>query len=117
MSCNFLLFLVDCRHANLAIDIAYSASYIANRTRPITIGKLSFFIHRLEVDEVIRLTGNGDETGVMIFSVSKGRVVVTLGGTRFSIGEGGMWRVRGGEAFVFSNRAKEETIVHVTQSV
>ena len=50
----------------------------------------------------------------MICSVATGRVEVRVEGEKFSIGEHGMWRVRGGEGCVVRNKGDEEAVVHIT---
>jgi len=51
---------------------------------------------------------------MMVCSVSKGRVVVSVEKNDFGIGEGGMWRVRAGETCLVRNDGDEEATIHVT---
>jgi len=50
----------------------------------------------------------------MICSVANGRIEVRIEEMRFSIGEHGMWRVRGCEGCVMQNKGSEEAAVHIT---
>lgn len=56
--------------------------------------------------------------GTKICSVAKGRVKVDVGGKKFAISEGGMWRLRAGQKCLVANQLGSQGIaaVHVFTS-
>jgi hypothetical protein len=65
-----------------------------------------------EGEEYILEVENG--VGLRICAVAGGRAKVTLGLLNFSIGVGGMWRVKAGQKCGVKNMGKDMAVVHVT---
>ncbi|KAG9241228.1 hypothetical protein BJ878DRAFT_242856 [Calycina marina] len=93
-------------------NIAFARSYILSKPGGITLGSTSFQIIRLAAGKSHRLMRSSGES---ICCVARGRTGVVLQKeSTFSIGEGGMWRVRGGEGCVVRNAGEEgDVVVHV----
>ncbi|KAK0123912.1 hypothetical protein ONS95_008903 [Cadophora gregata] len=99
-------------------NIAFSSSYIQSRPLGISISGTNFQILAIGPGtEQEELPVSTDKAALKICSVAKGRVRVLLGGgsKSFEIGEGGMWRVRGGEKCVVANvvGSREIACVHL----
>lgn len=96
-------------------DIAFSSTYLQARTLGIRISGTNFqILHILSGTEKDIPISTAKES-IKICSVAKGRVNVSLGSKKFTIGEGGMWRVRCGEKCIVANQLSLHAVavVHV----
>ncbi|KAH7324036.1 hypothetical protein BKA65DRAFT_481810 [Rhexocercosporidium sp. MPI-PUGE-AT-0058] len=96
-------------------SVAFSSTYLQARPRGITISGIKFQVLNILSGTEQELSLLVDKEGFKICSVAKGRVTVSLGTKKFTIGEGGMFRVRGGEKCVVTNQLNLHAIavVHV----
>ncbi len=101
------------------LDIAFSSTYLTSRPLGISISGTKFQVLHIasgtEQELPIHTSKENQRTSIKICSVAKGRVKVSVGGKKFAIGEGGMWRVRSGEKCVVANQlgSQDIAIVHV----
>jgi len=99
-----------------------AAQYVFSRPNGVSLGTTKFQViqlgpskkHTLSTSGGVGGGGHGSSKSEMICSVATGRVEVRVEGEKFSIGEHGMWRVRGGEGCVVRNKGDEEAVVHIT---
>lgn len=99
-------------------DIAFSSSYLTSKPLGIMISGTKFQILSIESSseqDLPVLT-----SGHMICSVAHGSIEVSIGGevkrrkddTKFTIGEGEMWRIRAAEKCAVMNRGEEVANIH-----
>ncbi|KAH7388952.1 hypothetical protein BKA64DRAFT_125886 [Cadophora sp. MPI-SDFR-AT-0126] len=108
-------YLLPCQNANTCLDIAFSSTYLQARPLGISISGTKFQILNIVSGTDQELPISTDKDTIKICSVAKGRVKVSLGKTNFSIGEGGVWRVHGGEKCVVANQLSSQgtACVHI----
>jgi hypothetical protein len=96
---------------NIDPDTAYSSVYITSAEAGVKLSGVHFQVIRVAPG----LTAPGPIVPYLrVCSVAAGKVQVRVGGSSFSIGAHGMWRIRAGEVCTLANRHYTEAVIHVS---
>ncbi|KAL3423139.1 hypothetical protein PVAG01_04886 [Phlyctema vagabunda] len=92
-------------------NLAFSAQYISDRSKGVTVFGVNFGFHVVDPDQAHVFEPQKDV--FRICSVAKGKLHVTVGNQRFAVCANGIWRIKAKEKCMARNLESTDAVIHI----